>query len=84
MSSTSHQISPPSYKPGSDGHAGILGEGLGSSRGGEGGGRLFVSPMGLDSDQLKARLYAKSELHGGHNKPVFRVARQRPQRDEVG
>ena len=41
-----------------------------------------AKPMGLNADQLKARLYAKPEVHG-HNKPALKMARRRPGR-EVG
>ena len=40
-------------------------------------------PQGLDSNQLKARLYAKSEVHTS-SRPVLKVVRRRPRRDEVG
>lgn len=39
-------------------------------------------PQGLDSNQLKARLYAKSEIHTS-TRPVLKVVRRRPRKDEV-
>ena len=42
----------------------------------------LVVPQRVDSNQLKARLYGKSEIQTS-TKPVLKVVRRRPRRDEV-
>lgn len=44
--------------------------------------RLVAQPMGLSSEQLRARLYAKSEIHS-NTRPALKMVRRRPGREEV-
>ena len=54
--------------------------------GGEPGARAGVfsrpQPMGMDANQLKARLYATSEVHS-NTRPQFKVVRRRSKTSEV-
>ena len=43
---------------------------------------LVTQPIGLDSDQLRARIYAKSEIHTSTRPALKVVRRRRPKREE--